>query len=295
MVLNFSFLNQLSQPIVSNINSQKNVIESSKTKKQNDLFNLKNSSDSITDTFTFNSFNKVSPEKRLSNPISSSIFAAKPVETQSVFEKSIPQKPIEPKPVLEQSLLQKSIDTVNIAKSFVNLINLKDNYTGIHSQKVQNYSDKFAQKLNLSKNDAEAISLGAAFHDIGKIGIPESILNSKSQLSDEEFKKIQEHPVLGAKIIEGVPEFKGKVSKIVKHHHENWDGTGYPDNLSGENIPLGARVIAIADSYHAMTSDRPYRKGLPIEKAVEILKDGAGKQWDPALVDKFIQTIPELK
>jgi HD-GYP domain-containing protein (c-di-GMP phosphodiesterase class II) len=285
MGLKFPFLNQSLQLGQPNKTVQNNLFESPSIKNQPDLFNFKNSVNS--DTFSLNSANssyRTDVFEHSINPIKFSIFSEKPVT-----------KPNETNPVFVKSLLQKPIDTGSVANSLVNLIDLKDSYTGAHSQAVQYYSDQFVKKLNISNLEAESISLGAAFHDIGKIGIPESILNSSSRLTDEEYKKIKEHPVLGDKILEGLPSFKGKVSKIVRHHHESWDGSGYPDNLSGTDIPLGARIVAIADSYHAMTSDRPYRKGLPVKEAVNILKDGAGKQWDPNLVDKFIQTIPEFK
>lgn len=216
------------------------------------------------------------------------------------IEKTVPQKLNLPKNATEplkinffrrESILSKPIEAARVANSLIQLINLKDSYTGQHSKKVKSISEKFAKKLNLSKFDEEIITLGAAFHDIGKIGVEESILNNPLKLSDEEFKKIQEHPVIGAKILEGLPCFNGEVSRIVKHHHENWDGSGYPDRLSGLKIPLGARIISIADSYHAMTSNRPYRDALGNEEALKRLKKGAGKQWDPYLIEKFLKGL----
>lgn len=143
---------------------------------------------------------------------------------------------------------------------------------------------------HLTEQENETINTAALLHDIGKISVPKKILNNPNRLTDEEFEKIKKHPVMGYNMLKFIPGLK-EVAKIVRHHHENWDGTGYPDKLAGNDIPLGARVVAITDSYHAMTSDRPYRKGMPKEKAIQILKEGAGTQWDPELVEKFVSFI----
>ena len=198
-------------------------------------------------------------------------------------------------PVQSQRIMQDSCAVSNVAKSLLKALEVKDPYTKSHSKAVKNYSKALAENINLSKPEVELISLASVFHDIGKIGVPETILHKESKLDDNEYNQIKKHPEAGSKILEGIPTFKGTVSDIVRHHHENWDGTGYPDGLSGKSIPLGARIVAIADTYHAMTSDRPYRKGLPQEEAVRRLKEGAGSQWDPALVNKFIGIVNPAK
>jgi len=198
--------------------------------------------------------------------------------------------PLNTKPVAPGNFLKQTCNVKDLASSMVKIIDAKDNYTGQHSKAVQEYAKGLAKKLGLSEYEVENISMGSAFHDVGKIGVSDNILKSELPLSTDEFEEIKKHPEIGYKILEDIPAFKGTVSKIVKHHHENWDGSGYPDKLSGENIPLGARIVAIADAYHAMTSDRPYRKALSRQESLSRLKEGAGKQWDPALVDEFIKT-----
>ena len=143
----------------------------------------------------------------------------------------------------------------------------------------------------LSKEDIESIKLGAELHDIGKIGVPDSILNKSGKLTAEEYEIIKKHTEIGYEIVSNFPHLNEIIAEIILHRHEKYDGTGYPNGLAGENIPFAARVIAITDSYHAMISDRPYRKGLSKENAVKLLREGAGKQWDPFLVSKFIDMI----
>ncbi len=235
--------------------------------------------------------------------VSQQNFVSAPIATKLYSESRI-QKTVEKNPESKSifssssfpkiSLMQNACNVSDIAKSLILAIQSKDSYTGEHSKAVQKYAETFARKLNLSSFDTECLSLGAAFHDIGKIGVSESILNKNDKLSDEEYEQIKRHTEIGSKILDNMPVLKENIGKIVRHHHESWDGTGYPDKLKGEQIPVQARMIAIIDSYHAMTSNRPYRQGMPKEKASEILQDGAGKQWDPELVDKFLEIIPAL-
>lgn len=186
---------------------------------------------------------------------------------------------------------EKTCNIKDVAKSMIKIIDAKDNYTAQHSNAVRDYAQKFASSLGLSKNKIEDISIGAVFHDIGKIGIADSILKSKLPLDFNEFEEIKKHTQIGYEILQDMPNFKGIVSKIVKHHHEHWDGSGYPEGLKGENIPFEARLVAIVDSYHAMTSNRPYRKGLSEQEAFKRLKQGSGKQWDPYLIKEFSKII----
>lgn len=183
---------------------------------------------------------------------------------------------------------------VEIATSLSGAIEAKDTYTKGHSHAVSIFSEKLARALKLSDKEIQNIKLGALLHDVGKIGIPENILRKSHQLNDEEWNIMKQHPSIGVKKVLKPIEILKDLIPIVEHHHENWDGSGYPCKLKGEEIPLGARIVAIADAYHALISDRPYRKGLEISKATEILKAGAGIQWQTSLVMKFIELIPEL-
>ena len=183
---------------------------------------------------------------------------------------------------------------IDVVTSLAGAIDAKDTYTKGHSTAVSRYSEALARALNLPDDEVERIKLGALLHDVGKIGIPENILGRTGKLSDEEWEIMKQHPVIGAeKVLAPVPSLRDLIP-MVKHHHEHWDGSGYPDNLKGEEIPLAARIVAVADTFHALISDRPYRKGLPIEKAIEILRIGAGIQWDSELVRKFIVIAPSL-
>ena len=183
---------------------------------------------------------------------------------------------------------------IEVVTSLASAIDAKDEYTKDHSSSVSRYSVALAQVLNLPKKEIERIKLGALLHDVGKIGIPEYILTKPSKLTDEEFKIIQEHPTIGVKkVLEPNPLLHDLIP-IVKYHHEQWNGKGYPCGLKGEEIPLAARIVAIADTYHALISDRPYRKGLSVEKACQILEEGANIQWDKDLVRQFIAIAPSL-
>lgn len=222
--------------------------------------------------------------------------AARP---DSIFPSSsnrliVPTRATEKQPVEQAQFLSQTCDVASVAKSMIKLIDAKDSYTGKHSKAVQKYAGFFAKTLGLSDNESEVIKLGSAFHDIGKIGVPEEILNTEGPLSDEQFERLKQHPVIGSRILEDMPAFKGGVSQIVKHHHEHWDGSGYPNNLSGENIPFGARIVAVADAYHAMTSNRPYRKGMSRAEAIQRLENGAGTQWDPELIKEFVKINPMI-
>ncbi len=180
-------------------------------------------------------------------------------------------------------------------------IEAKDRYTHGHTTRVTNFSLEIAKKLgqkNLIPKDSpkffEDIHIASLLHDIGKIGVPESILNKEGALDPEERKKINEHPMIGVNILQPIHELK-TVLLGVKYHHERFDGNGYPEGLKGGQIPVIAAIIAVADSYDAMTSDRPYRKGFPKEKAIDIIKGESGKQFDPAIVEAFLEVIAENK
>lgn len=183
---------------------------------------------------------------------------------------------------------------IEMVTSLASAIDAKDTYTKGHSSSVSRYSEALARAINLPESEVERISLGALLHDVGKIGIPENVLRKPTHLSDEEWAIMKQHPVIGAEKVLMPNDTLRDLIPMVKYHHEHWDGSGYPENLKGEEIPLSARIVAIADAYHALISDRPYRKGLSVQKACEILKMGAGIQWDSALVRQFIQIAPSL-
>ncbi len=183
---------------------------------------------------------------------------------------------------------------IDVVTSLASAIDAKDEYTKGHSTSVSRYSVALARAINLPEKEVERIKLGALLHDVGKIGIPENVLKKPNKLSDEEWEVMKQHPTIGAeKVLHPNPSLHDLIP-IVKYHHEHWDGSGYPRGLKGVAIPLAARIVAIADAYHALISDRPYRKGLTIEKACEILQVGAGVQWDEELVRHFIALAPSL-
>ena len=182
-------------------------------------------------------------------------------------------------------------------KKITDLLGKRDFYTGEHSGDVENLVIGLAKKLNLSDQKIENIKMGAAIHDIGKIAVPDAILNKPGPLTEEEWSIMKQHPVVGAEII-GELEIYRDVVPIVRHEHEHWDGGGYPDGLSGEEIPVGARVVAVADVYSALTTERAYRpsQGKPLkyahEEARKIMQEGmAGKVLDPELVNIFFEKV----
>lgn len=173
-------------------------------------------------------------------------------------------------------------------EGLVSTLEAKDSYTYGHSSEVATIALKICHALKLPESDTFTINFAAILHDIGKIGVPDNILNKQSALTDEEWQYIKQHPAVGAKIIAGIPALND-VAEIVLHHHDRWDGGGYPEPLKGTDIPLGARIIAVADSYQAMTSNRSYRPGMPPDKALAELERCAGSQFDPEIVKAFLK------
>jgi len=179
---------------------------------------------------------------------------------------------------------------LSIIRALVSALELKDSHTRGHSEAVTKYTAALAKKLKLSPQEIESIEVAAVLHDIGKIGVQESILNKSEKLDDEEWKEIKRHPEFSYKILKEV-NFPWDVKPIIYAHHERYDGKGYPAGLKGEKIPLGAKILAVADTFAAMTSDRAYRKGLSKEMAIEELKRVAGTQLDPELVKVFVEML----
>ena len=176
-------------------------------------------------------------------------------------------------------------------KALAIAVDAKDEYTHTHSENVSRYAEKLCKIIGLNPQETESIKNAALLHDIGKIGIPGYILNKPGALNKDEYDDVmKQHVIIGANILKNVPFFT-EISDLVLHHHEKWDGTGYPDGLKGEKIPLGSRIIAICDVYDALTTDRPYRKAMSIEEALKIIKKEKSKYFDPKLTDIFINII----
>ena len=191
---------------------------------------------------------------------------------------------------------QKKIERVyfQTMHSLVRALEEKDPYTAGHSERVAFYSTELAKGLSLSREEVDAVNKAAYLHDIGKIGMPDRILHKKEKLTDEDFTYIKRHQTDGAKILEGLP-FCEKIIPYILHHHERYDGKGYPHGLSGDMIPPGAQIIAIADSFDAMTTGRGYNSPLMLDEAIEELKKSRGIQLNPAYTQRFIELLEEKK
>lgn len=173
-------------------------------------------------------------------------------------------------------------------------IDAKDQVTHGHIRRVQVYAVGLAKALGvIDEPTLKGIEAGALLHDTGKIAVPEYILNKPGKLTPLEYEQIKTHVTIGAEILGGI-DFPYPVIPFVRHHHENWDGTGYPDGLAADSIPLGARILSVVDCFDALTSDRPYRRALPVDAAVEILRQRAGTMYDARVVEKFIEVYPQL-
>ncbi len=201
----------------------------------------------------------------------------------------------------EVRFLQGKIDKLTIRSNqniteaifaFAKAIELKDHYTGEHVEDTVHYVQEICDKLALPKDQTALIKQGAALHDLGKIGISEKILLKKSKLTRGEFEEIKKHPQIGADILRPI-KFLHNLIPLVFYHHEKWDGTGYPSGIKKEEIPIGARIISVADAYQALTSDRPYRKAYSKEKAIKILRAGSGSQFDPRIIVIFLKILQD--
>lgn len=175
-------------------------------------------------------------------------------------------------------------------RTLVAAIDAKDRYTHGHSERVTTFALKMAKAMDLGEEEREQIQLAGLLHDVGKIGVPEAVLNKPGDLTDEEWAAVKRHPVDGAEIIANIHAKNiDKIAAAVRHHHERWDGSGYPDGLKEEQAPLASRVLAVADSFDAMTSDRPYRKGFSADQAAEVVSECAGTQFDPSIAGIFLR------
>jgi diguanylate cyclase (GGDEF)-like protein/PAS domain S-box-containing protein len=178
--------------------------------------------------------------------------------------------------------------------AFAKTIELKDHFTGEHVERTVQYATELARALDLPEEEIERIKQAAILHDLGKIGISEKILVKKLKLTRQELEEVKKHPQIGVDIIRPI-KFLHNIIPLILYHHERWDGKGYPNGLKGEEIPIGARIIALADVYQALTSNRPYRKAYSEREAIKIIKKGSGTQFDPRMATKFVQILQKKK
>jgi len=199
-----------------------------------------------------------------------------------------------PPALLLRRLLQRSLEvqdqTRSLLENLADTVDLRDPYTGGHSRRVTAYTAQALAALDVRGPEAALIVAAARVHDLGKIATPDAVLCKPGPLDDAEHAAMRAHAARGAAFLDRYPDFR-RGAAIVRHHHERLDGLGYPDGLRGDAIPFGARVIAVADSFDAMTSDRPYRAGMPPAVAAQRLAAGRGTQWDPAVVDAFLAHV----
>jgi putative nucleotidyltransferase with HDIG domain len=182
---------------------------------------------------------------------------------------------------------------VQVATALAQTVEMRDECTGNHTQRVAAYALMLADELGLSPAERQHVAIGAALHDIGKIAVPDAVLHKPGRLTGDERAEMQGHAAKGAALLENIPGLTPMLP-VVRHHHERWDGTGYPDGLAGEAIPRLARVVAVADAFDAMTSDRPYRRALTADEALAELAALAGSHFDPACVEAFLRLRPRI-
>jgi HD-GYP domain-containing protein (c-di-GMP phosphodiesterase class II) len=187
-----------------------------------------------------------------------------------------------------QELRRSYIATV---RALSNAVEARDSYTGKHAERVAAYGMELARCCGLAVEDSPQIEFGFLLHDVGKVAVPDAILFKSSSLTEEEYSLVRRHPLIGSEILRDI-DFLGEGKLVVRHHHERWDGQGYPDGLEGEAIPLAARVFAVADALDALTTDRPYRPASSFADARREVERGAGSQFDPVVVTAFRQ-IPD--
>lgn len=181
----------------------------------------------------------------------------------------------------------------SVIRAITNAIDARDKFTSGHSQRVSEYTVAFAKHLRLDTKTIDQLEIAALLHDIGKLGVPEVIINKTEKLTQDEFDLIQQHPIIGEKIVHDIDVLQNTID-VIKFHHEQYSGKGYPSGLSMKQIPYAARIVALTDAYDAMTSDRPYRKALSKDKAISEIYKNKGIQFDPELASKFIEFI-EMK
>jgi len=193
--------------------------------------------------------------------------------------------------VLESAYLYQRLQETfrGVVRAMAVAVDAKSRWTAGHSIRVTRYAVELANAIGLPESEVEKVNLSGLLHDLGKIGVPDAILDKPGRLTDEEWKVMKQHPIIGYEMLKDIWQFRGSILDGVLYHHERVDGKGYPFGLKGEEIPFMGRLLAVADGFDAMTSDRPYRAGMPKEKALEVLLEGAGTQWDKELVKAFVE------
>ncbi len=180
----------------------------------------------------------------------------------------------------------------NIARSLAVALGERDTNTLLHSDRVVRLATEIGSHLNLSERELEVLAMGAQFHDIGKIGIPDNVLGKPAAFEASEWAIMKQHPLIGERIVRAIGDkYSTEIAQVVRHHHENFNGSGYPDGLAGKDIPLCSRIIALADNYDAMAVSRPYHKARTHQEVMNILHDDAGTKHDPELLQAFCVVI----
>jgi putative nucleotidyltransferase with HDIG domain len=193
---------------------------------------------------------------------------------------------------LANSTLIEELNRLNwgTLKALARTVDAKSSWTAGHSERVADIALKIGKSLGLDTSSLINLQRAAFLHDIGKIGVPVAVLDKPGKLSHEEFNLIKAHPQIGRRILEPIKAYDEIIPMVVEHH-ERFDGKGYPDGIKGSSISLGARILAVADVYDALKSDRPYRDGMPFEQVIEIIKQEAGRQFDPVIVNAFLDVV----
>lgn len=194
-----------------------------------------------------------------------------------------------PAGTLQVKLVEEELRSLrsSVVCAFNQLLDLKDLNTGVHSTRLAEWALHVAGEFGIRENEMNDIEFTALLHDIGKIGIPDSILNKPGRLTPEEYSLMKKHPEYGWIVLRQIPGFE-RASLMILHHHESFDGKGYPGGLKGEEIPVGSRIVSVIDAFDAMVSTRPYRKGLPFEEAERRLLEASGTQFDPHVLESFL-------
>jgi len=194
---------------------------------------------------------------------------------------------------LERALDRLRESYLDMIKTLAFVVEAKDPGTRAHLQRTHDYAVALTEAVDPELAADQRLRYGFLLHDVGKVGIPEAVLNKAGPLDDDEWEVMRAHPLLGVQMVAGIKSL-GHAVEVIRCHHERWDGKGYPSGLAGEAIPLGARIFSVADAFDAMTSDRPYRRALPFERACQEIADGAGSQFDPSVVATFAAIVPRL-
>jgi HD-GYP domain-containing protein (c-di-GMP phosphodiesterase class II) len=194
----------------------------------------------------------------------------------------------------ETAYRELSTSYLSMVKTLAMVCEMKDRHTHRHLERTYDYAMALTREVAPELAAEPAVGYGYLLHDIGKIGVPDHILNKQGPLDDDEWRVMRLHPLNGWQLVQGI-KFLGDAALTIRYHHERWDGRGYPEGVKGEDIYIGARIFSISDTFDAMTSDRPYRKGLPVHAALEEIESGAGTQFDPELARRFVALCERLK